>query len=486
MDASLQKEIFLAALDEAPENREAYVLRACGDDGELRAQVLRLLRSYERPPNFLGRPPREYLFPDSSENVEDWIVGKRIGRYLVRQALSSGGMGAVYLADQESPNRRVALKVMRPGMAGPAMLRRFEFEARVLGRLQHPGIAQIFDAGTADLGAGPQPYIVMEYVEGVPVTEFVERERLDSRDRIRLLIRICQAVQHAHNKGIIHRDLKPSNILVDASGQPKILDFGVARSIDPDLRHTSLRTRLGDIIGTLPYMSPEQIGGNPEEVDTRSDVHTLGTLGYQVLTGRLPYRIEGKSFLEAARIVCESEPETRSLGASPLAADLRAVFSKALEKDPRRRYQTAQEFASDLERFLQDEPVTAHADSAFDRARRFVRRNRALVLGAAVLFLVLLAGVVGTTWQARLAELRAQEAQVAKDRAVRLLSFLERVVAPPSARQPRSPDTTLKEALDQMAPSIARIRAADPETGAKLEELFDRAYRALGVHDRSE
>ncbi|MCH8315864.1 MAG: serine/threonine protein kinase, partial [Planctomycetes bacterium] len=234
--------------------------------------------------------------------------GQLIGRYKVVRVLGEGGMGTVFLAEQDKPTRLVALKVIRPGVASANLLRRFEHESQVLGKLQHPGIAQIYEAGTADTGEGAQPYFVMEYVRGRSLLEYAQGSQLGTRQRLELLAKICDAVQHAHQKGIIHRDLKPGNILVTEEGQPKILDFGVARATDADIQATTIQTDVGQLVGTIPYMSPEQAGGDVTELDTRSDVYALGVLGYELLAGRLPYDLKDKMIHEAVRVIREDDP----------------------------------------------------------------------------------------------------------------------------------------------------------------------------------
>jgi tetratricopeptide (TPR) repeat protein/predicted Ser/Thr protein kinase len=320
------------------------------------------------------------------------------GPYRLLRVLGEGGMGVVYLAEQERPRRFVALKVMKPGTATRDRLRRFEHEANVLARLQHPGIAQIFDAGYADAGFGPQPFFVMELVEGRTLTDFARENNLRTRDRLELMVQVCQAIQHAHQKGVIHRDLKPGNILVDASGRPRVLDFGVARLTDADIHLTMPGTSVGQLVGTLPYMSPEQVAADPAELDTRSDIYTLGVICYQLLTDRLPHDIQGKSPLEAARVIGAEEPTPLSAANPVFRGDLDTIVATALERDKTRRYQTAADLAADLTRYLRDEPIVARPPSALYQFRKFAKRNKALV---AACFTVVVALVMGSWLWAR-------------------------------------------------------------------------------------
>jgi predicted Ser/Thr protein kinase len=320
------------------------------------------------------------------------LLPEQVGPYKVLGLLGAGGMGVVYLAEQERPRRQVALKVMRPGSATPQGLRRFEYEAQALGRLQHAGIARIYEAGTADAGHGPQPYFAMELVRGQPLTAYAEAKRLGIRERLALLVKVCEAVQHAHQKGVIHRDLKPANVLVDEAGQPKVLDFGVARVTDRDVLLTTLHTDVGQLVGTLPYMSPEQAAANPEDVDTRSDVYALGVIGYQLLTGKLPHDLTGKPFAAALRVIGEEDPTPLSSVNRVFRGDLDNVMAKALERDKAQRYQTAADFAADIERYLRDEPIAARRPGAVYHLRKFAKRNKALVSVAALLFLALTGG----------------------------------------------------------------------------------------------
>ncbi|MDO8679566.1 MAG: serine/threonine-protein kinase, partial [Acidobacteriota bacterium] len=267
-----------------------------------------------------------------------WLP-KTIGRYGILRLLGEGGMGAVYEAEQEHPHRRVALKVIKPGLAGPEMLHRFERESQALGRLQHPGIAQIYEAGTASTAFGIQPFFAMEFVDGRSLLDYADAHKLKTRQRLKLMAQVSEAVHHAHQRGIIHRDLKPGNILVTEIGQPKILDFGVARATDSDA-HATRQTDVGQLIGTLAYMSPEQVLADPLELDTRSDVYALGVIMYQLLAGHLPYNVDRKLH-EAVQAIRDEEPMPLSSVSRLYRGDIETIVAKALEKDKERRYGSA-------------------------------------------------------------------------------------------------------------------------------------------------
>lgn len=344
---------------------------------------------------------------------------QQIGRYQIIRKIGEGGMGSVYEAVQEKPRRRVALKVIRFGCASAQALRRFELEANVLGRLQHPGIAQVYEAGTADAGQGPQPFFAMEFIEGGTLRDYVARNRLGIRQRLELMAKICDAVQHAHERGVIHRDLKPGNILVDATGQPKILDFGIARATDSDVQITTMQTDVGQLIGTVPYMSPEQIAADPRELDIRSDVYALGVITYEMLAGKLPYEVQQKMIHEAARVIREDDPIPLSTVNRVFRGDIETIVAKTLEKDKTRRYGSAAELAADIRRYLNHEPITARPPSTIYQVRKFARRNRALVGGVAAVFLALLIGMIVSTSQYFAAEAARRDAVAARDAAQR-------------------------------------------------------------------
>lgn len=387
-------------------------------------------------------------------------IPAQIGRYRIIRLLGKGGMGAVYEAEQYQPKRIVALKVIKSSWADPSLLRRFEQESEALARLHHPGIAQVYEAGTADSGTGVQPFFAMEFIAGgQPLTQYAEAHRLNTEQRLEMMAEVCDAVHHAHQRGLIHRDLKPANILVDEQGHPKILDFGVARVTDSDTQATR-QTDVGQIIGTLAYMSPEQALADPLELDTRSDVYSLGVILYELLAGKLPYTLS-KKLHEAVLTIREQDPAALSSVNRLYRGDIETVVAKALEKDKARRYTSAADLAADIRRYLKDEPIVARPASASYQLRKFARRNRALVAGVAAVFVVLVAGVVVSTREAVRARAAEQRANAEAATASATNDFLQNdLLAQASANNQSGPtakpdpDLKVRTALDRAAERI--------------------------------
>jgi serine/threonine protein kinase/WD40 repeat protein/Tfp pilus assembly protein PilF len=504
----------------SPEERAAFLDKACAGDIDRRARVEELLRAYQAAGNFLqgNRPPSELVATLDEQPISE-CPGTLIGPYKLLEQIGEGGFGIVYMAEQQEPVRRkVALKVLKPGMDTRQVVARFEAERQALALMDHPNIAHVFDGGETESG---RPYFVMELVKGTPITRYCDEQRLTPQQRLELFVPVCEAVQHAHHKGIIHRDLKPSNVLVAPyDGKPvvKVIDFGVAKATGQPLTERTLFTGFGAVVGTLEYMSPEEAELNNQDIDTRSDLYSLGVLLYELLTGTTPLgqkRAREAGLLEALRTIREEEtlrPSARlgtleelpriaaSRGLEPrelsglIRGELDWIVMKALDKDRSRRYETASAFAADVQRYLHDESVLACPPSAAYRFGKFARRNRGALATGTLVAGVLFLGTVVSVWLAARAieaeglaanrldtETQArQTAVVERDKARRRL-FDARLAQARATRLSRQPG----QRLDSLAALREAVQLArDLDLGADLlRELRDEAIACFALAD---
>ena len=452
-DRAAVEALFDRLLDLSSDERRA-VLADSSLDPAVRARVTRLLALADDPPARLDEPVV------SQEAIQAAAPDRRIGSYTVRGLIGAGAMGVVYRAEQERPRREVALKLMRAAVEGEAGARRFEREAQLLGRLQHPGIAQIFEFGTTELDTGRTAFIAMELVDGRPLLAHVETEGLDLRARVTLLRDLCDAVHHAHLRGVIHRDLKPSNVLVAGDGVVKVIDFGVARALEGDAERWRA-TLAGQVIGTLEYMSPEQVQGDIERLDARTDVYSLGAIGYEILSGRLPHDLSGLTVATAARTIAERDVPRLGVAAPACRGDLEWVIGRALEKEQDRRYQSAHALAGDLRHWLAHEPVEARPAGALYQLRRFTRRNRAMVAGAATTLVAILVGAAVAVNQAienrALADAEEAARRKAEDRTAELERMTDALAAQLRAIDAHAVAEVLHAGLlDELQPALER------------------------------
>ncbi|MHC4545928.1 MAG: serine/threonine protein kinase [Planctomycetota bacterium] len=409
----------LALEKKTKKERSAYLDSACGDDSKLRASVEGLLQAHDKAGDFLESP---ILGPDVTLDTSPLTEGPGtvIGNYKLLEQIGEGGMAVVYMAEQEKPlRRRVALKIIKLGMDTKQVIARFEAERQALAVMDHPNIAKVFDAGATETG---RPYFVMELVKGVSITDYCDKNKLNTKERLDLFISVCNAVQHAHQKGIIHRDIKPSNVMVtlrDGKPVPKVIDFGISKATSQKLTEKTLFTRYAQMIGTPAYMSPEQAEFSEMDIDTRTDIYSLGVLLYELLTGATPFseeQLREAGYLEMQRIIREEEPAKPSTKLSTLGdtltdvaehrkaspdslqklvrGDLDWIVMKSLEKDRTRRYDTAVELSADITRHLNSEPVQAAAPSPLYKAHKFIRRHRIGVMAGLLVAATLLIGSV--------------------------------------------------------------------------------------------
>lgn len=501
-------------------DRRAFLHQACAGDTALRDRVEALLRAHETSGDFLEHPAMGVEPLPEAPPLE--AGGTVIGKYKLLEEIGEGGFGVVWMAEQHEPvKRRVALKIIKLGMDTKQVIARFEAERQTLAMMDHPNIAKVLDAGATTTG---RPYFVMEYIRGVPLLQYCDTERLNTKSRIGLFIGVCNAIQHAHQKGTIHRDIKPSNVLVtmhDGIPVPKVIDFGIAKATNQQLTEKTLFTQHRQMIGTPAYMSPEQAEMNGLDVDTRSDIYSLGVLLYELLTGTTPFdpnELISSGFVEMVRTIRETEPDrpstrlhTQSQSAasvarglrpdlhalgSELSGDLDWIVMRCLEKDRSRRYDTANALAMDLKRHLADEPVTAGPPTARYRLGKFIKRNRTGVIAGSVMVALLVLAVVGTSaglfWalsektradeNAGLARANEKAASAQAQRATEVKRLVTQMLSHVNPLQARGADITLlRGILDDTAQRLADGEVTDELIAAELHHIIGVVYRDLGL-----
>jgi eukaryotic-like serine/threonine-protein kinase len=490
-------DVFAEALERAPEERVAFLDRACGDDAALRAEVESLLAAHDAASVFLNSPALGAPEPGQAPPSDASLEGQLVGPWRVLRVLGRGGMGAVYLAERADGEyeRVVALKVVKRGMDTDAILGRFRRERQILARLEHPGIARFLDAGAT---ADGRPYFVMERVDGVPLTRYCEDRGLGLDDRLRLFADVCRAVQYAHANLVVHRDLKPSNILVTGDGQVKLLDFGIAKLVAGDDGAEAEATTL-TVAGMRPltpeYASPEQIHGEP--VTTAADVYSLGAVLYELLTGRTPFRLDRRSPDEALRAVMTGTPippsrvvgdgdgdGARRLGRR-LRGDLDTIVLTALRAEPQRRYPTVEALLEDLRRHRTGHPIAARPDTAMYRTSKFIRRHRAGVTVSLLFLWTLLGGGVALAVQQRQTSRERDRAELEAAKARQVTAFLTEIFEVSNPDQARGDTITARALLDRGAERLTAELAGEPELRAEMLAVLGTTYRRLGLYDRA-
>ncbi|HLP84026.1 MAG TPA: serine/threonine-protein kinase [Phycisphaerales bacterium] len=474
--------LFEQALAASPEDRTRMLVALRNRDAAVADELASLL-AYADETGVLDSDAASFAkdFATTQSAIEsDAVPPSRVGQYEVIREIGRGGMGVVYEAVQSFPKRSIALKLVRSDIATPALLRRFRHEAQALALLQHPGIAQVLEAGVATIDGKPRSFIAMELAQGLPLHKWARATNPDDRAKLDIIARIADAVDHAHKRGVIHRDLKPSNIIVSDTGEPKILDFGVARLVtDSPQANATIATSAGQVVGTLGYMSPQQLSGDPRQIDVRVDVYALGAILYELFAQRAAIELPTMSLLEALDAIKTKEATPLGRVNPAWRGDIEAIVTKALEKDADRRYQSAADLADDIRRHLQGVPVQARPLTKRYQLSRFAARNKSLVAAAGALTLAIMLGVVGTAWQAvratRAATLATQQAQ----RAQQTSEVLRRMIAGGTPQVAEGRELTVREMLVASAQELKQTSDIDPVVRASTHALLGHMFYAI-------
>lgn len=505
------KEIFLAASERSFEERAKFIAESCSEDIELKNEVESLLAAHDSDADFIETPAVDLSSILSNETTNG--AGKTLGNYKIVREIGRGGMGAVFLAvrvDHEF-HKRVAIKVLQRGMDTEDVLQRFRQERQILAALEHPFITRLLDGGMSKDGL---PYFVMEYVEGEPLDKYCDEHRFSIEERLKLFCKVCSAIAYAHQNLVVHRDLKPSNILITKDGEPKLLDFGIAKFLNPELSSQTIAPTATFVrLMTPEYASPEQIRGR--NISTASDIYSLGIILYKLLTGQNPYRFQNITPQEIERVVCETEPlrpsscvlsdsqnsstqtneqATKDKGqrTNSLKGDLDNIILTALRKEPERRYKSVADFAEDIKRHLSGLPVSARPNTFRYRTEKFIRRNKIAVAAASLIFLAIVGGLVTSLWQAENIRRQRDLANAEKLKAERINKFLQQMLSfsnqsitsiSPVAQ---NKNVTVNEMLDKIEPRVEAELADQPEVRSQILRTIGSAYASQGIYDKAE
>jgi tetratricopeptide (TPR) repeat protein len=487
------RELFHATVELTPAERDRLFAAWPEPDDGLAAELRSLLAAHDTAGDFVADGLAAHQ-REMAREVGASLVGRRLGPYVLERLLGRGGMGAVYLGQRadDAFRHQVAIKLVRPELASPELLRRFRAERQTLASLSHPNIARLLDGGTTEDGL---PFLVMEYVAGVPVEQHCDTHRLDLRARLELFGTICDAVEHAHRNLIVHRDLKPGNLLVTAEGEVKLLDFGIAKLLEAGGGEGAENLTRAQGYATLAFASPEQVAGGP--ITTATDVYALGVLLYRLLTGHPPYDLSDQPLAAAARILCEEmpPPPSKAVSASPaearkrvraLAGDLDQIVLAALRKEPERRYGSVAELARDVRRHLAGLPVGVRPDTFGYRLAKLARRNRAAAVATALALLALIGGLAAYAWQARVARAEARRATVERAKAEQVNAFLRQALASPDPMLGGGRHVSVAEILDRASVRLGGDLAGQPEVEISLRETLGETYLNLGLSREAE
>ncbi|MEO8398895.1 MAG: serine/threonine-protein kinase, partial [Ignavibacteriaceae bacterium] len=503
------KTIFYEASDLKDKERDEYINSVC-DDPEIKNEIYSLLAASDTADDFLdvNSLPKETFAENNS-----FFIGKYFGRYKLEKLIAQGGMGLVYLGLRDDEvKQKAAVKIINPGYASGTVLKRFQNERQTLANLNHPNISKLLDAGITEDGI---QFLVMEFIDGIPVDEYCDKNNLSIKERLKLFLKIAGVVKYAHHNLIVHRDLKPNNILVTEEGEPKLLDFGIAKILDPEGTENETLTHKGVNNFTPEYASPEQV--KDEAITTASDVYSLGIVLYKLLTGHSPYKIKSFYPSDIRQIVTSTEPtkpseiifkvvekksEDEIIKITPetvsktregsieklhkkLVGDLDNIISMSIRKEPERRYSSVEQFTADIQKYLNDQPVSAHKDTLEYRAGKFVRRNKAGVISAAAFLLLIILGIGGILWQSHLTALERDNAKLEADKANKIKSFLLNMISSPDPKQ-EGKEVKVIDAIQKASNNLSTELQEHKQIEAEIRTIIGTTYQNLGIYDSAE